>query len=32
MRLGDFEVYRDLLLQESGVDINPEKPSCWNRA
>lgn len=25
MRLGDFEVYRDLLLQESGVDINPEK-------
>lgn len=25
MRLGDFEVYRALLLQESGVDINPEK-------
>jgi len=25
MRLGDFEVYRDILLQESGVDINPEK-------
>lgn len=25
MRLGDFAVYRDLLLQESGVDINPEK-------
>lgn len=25
MRLGDFEVYRDLLLQESGIDINPEK-------
>ncbi len=25
MRLGDFEVYRHLLLQESGVDINPEK-------
>lgn len=25
MRLGDFEVYRTLLRQESGVDINPEK-------
>lgn len=25
MRLGDFAVYRDLLLQESGVDIEPEK-------
>ncbi len=25
MRLGDFEVYRSLLLEESGIDINPEK-------
>ena len=25
MRLGDFEVYRELLVQETGVDIDPNK-------